>query len=98
MLGTCSLVASRTAPAAASLSLRPSELVMSELRESVEPSGRAGARGVVASGLGAGRVASQSFPAGSARLVLRGDRGDLIASDAFSATTSGAGSWLRTFS
>src|ERR1700758_1234725 len=105
MAGTCSLVASRTARAAASptsLLLRPSEPFMSELRESVEPSCRAGTFGVTASLVGAGVSASQLFPAGPGGLVLRGDRpglrivldglviGDAIESDAFSAITSGA--------
>jgi hypothetical protein len=63
---------------------------MSELRESVEPSARAGKLGVAASWVGAGVSASQLFPAGSGGLVLPGNRGDLIESDAFSAITSGA--------
>ena len=80
MAGTCSLVASRTARAAASptpLSLRPAEPITSELRESVEPSGRAGTLGVDASWVDAGFSASQLFPAGSGGLVLPGDRGRL---------------------
>src|SRR5260370_6453171 len=105
MAGTSSLVASRTARAAASptpLSLPPAEPVMSELRESVEPSRRAGIFGVAASWVGAGFSASRLFPAESGGLVLRGDRpglrivldglviGDPIESDALSAITSGA--------
>ena len=93
MAGTCSLVASRTARSAPSptpLSLRPAEPIMSELRESVEPSVRAGTLGVDASWVGAGFSASPLFPAGPAGLVLRGDRGDSIESDAFSAITAGA--------
>src|SRR3984885_14310467 len=77
--GTGSLVASKTARAAPSptpRSLRPAEPVMSELRESVAPSGRAGTLGVDASRVGAGDSASQLFSAGSAGLVLPGNRGD----------------------
>src|ERR1700753_1122335 len=93
MAWTCRLVASRTARAAASptpLSLRPAEPVMSELRESVEPSGQAGTLGVDAPWGGASFSASQLFPAGSGGLVLPGNRGDPIESDAFSAIISGA--------
>jgi hypothetical protein len=89
MAGTCSLAASRTARAAASptpLSLRPFAPVKSELRE---PSRRAGTLGVDAPWLGAGVSASQLFSAGSGGLVLPGNRGDAIESDAFSAITSG---------
>src|ERR1700747_843669 len=96
MAGTCSLVASRTARAAASptpLSLRPSEPLMSELlevRESVEPSGRAVTLGADASWVGAGFAAFPLFPARSAGLVLPRNRGDPIESGALSAITSGA--------
>src|ERR1700739_1731844 len=105
MAGTCSLVWRRTARAAASptpLLVRPSEPVMSELREYAEPSGRAGTFGVDASWEGAGFSASQLLPAESVGLVLRGGRpglrivseglviGDPIESDAFSAITFGA--------
>src|SRR6516164_1826422 len=93
MAGTCSLVASRTARAAASptpLSLRPVEPIRSELRESVEPSGRAGTLGVDASWVGAGVLATPLFPTGSGGLVLPGNSGDPIESDGLSAITSGA--------
>jgi hypothetical protein len=99
MAGTCSLVASWTARAAASpppLSLRPSGPVMSELRESLEPSGRAGKLGVDAPLMGADVSASQLFPEGSGGLVLPGNRSDLIESDAFFAITSDA-RWRRPF-
>src|SRR5690349_17755559 len=96
MAGTCSLVASKTARAAASpalLSLRPAELVTSKLRQFVEPSGRAGMLGVAAAGVGAAVSASPLFPAGSCGLVLPGDRGGPIESDACFALTPGARWW-----
>jgi hypothetical protein len=63
---------------------------MSELRESLEPSSRAGDFGVDAPWLDAGVSASQLFSAGSGGLVLPGNRADPIESDAFSVITSGA--------
>jgi hypothetical protein len=67
-----------------------------ELRESVEPSGRAGKLGVDAPLVGAGVSASQLFSAGSGGLVLPGNRGDPIESDAFSGIASG-GRWRCPF-
>ena len=64
---------------------------MSGLGESVESSGRAGKFRVAASWVGAGVSASQFFRGGAGGLVLPGNRGDSIASDALSAITSGAG-------
>jgi len=63
---------------------------MSELRESVEPSVRAETLGVDTSWVGAGFSAPPSLAAGPPGLVLRGDRGDFIESDAFPPPTSGA--------
>jgi hypothetical protein len=63
---------------------------MSELRESVEPSVRAGTLGVDTFWVGAGFSASPSLAAGPPGLVLRGDRGDSIESAAFSPITAGA--------
>ena len=96
MAGTCSLVASRTARAAASptpLLLRPAGPVTCELRESVEPESRAGTLGVAASLVGASVSAFQLFPAGLGGLVAPGNRSDAIESDAFSRNTSGARWW-----
>jgi hypothetical protein len=87
MAGTCSLVATRTARSAAAptlLSLRPSEPIASEPRESVKPSGRTGALGVDAPRLGAGLSASEFVPARPGGLVLRSQGDDSIESDASS--------------
>src|SRR5690242_14223865 len=93
MAGTCSLVASRTARAAASpapLSLRPAEPVTSELRQIVEPNARVGMLGIAASWAGVDFSASRLFPAKLCGLVLPGNRGGAIGSDPFSVIASSA--------
>ena len=92
MAGTCSLVASRTArpaPSAAPLSLPAAEPITSALRESVEPSVRPGTLRADTSWVGAGFSPSPLFAAAPPALVLPGNRGNPIKSDASSAITTG---------
>jgi len=62
---------------------------MSELRDSVEPSVRAGTLGVDKSWVGLDFSASPSLAAEPPGLVLRGDREVALESDAFFPITSG---------
>jgi hypothetical protein len=69
---------------------------MSELRESVESSSRAGKVSVDASWVDVALSASQFVLAGPPGLALPGNRGDSIESDAFSGIAAG-GRWRCPF-